>query len=216
MFSEFRGWRRKKKAVLRAVFWNRASHGFINSLINQLIRINSGPNILRSCFLHWRSDANHIAWINVIWGNTMHSATLGYSRAHKSYTRISKILYALILCSISFPYEWNLFLIVGYLWHKTEKCSEQICLKPVLNVDNLFLARYLNRTSYPWSGGGLNIGSRLNLRSAWSIFTLDQKCHRGRYLQGREGLRSERRREMLRQMLRVQRSTRMMKLTIRF
>ena len=91
----------------------------------------------------------------------MHSATLGYSRAHKSYTRISKILYALIVCSISFPYEWNLFLIVGYLWHKTEKCSEQICLKPVLNVDNLFLARYLNRTSYhqgPGPGGGWTSG----------------------------------------------------------
>jgi len=26
----------------------------INPLINELIRINSWPNILRNCFLHWR------------------------------------------------------------------------------------------------------------------------------------------------------------------
>jgi len=39
-FSKFRGWRCKKKETASAV------------LINELTRINSGPKILKSCFLH--------------------------------------------------------------------------------------------------------------------------------------------------------------------
>jgi len=53
VFSKFRGWRRKNE--------NRAPHSFLklrfaremNRWINELIRVNSGPNILRICFLHW-------------------------------------------------------------------------------------------------------------------------------------------------------------------
>ena len=47
-------------ALLMSCFQNFAANAakkttavLINQLINQLIRINSGPNILRSCFLHW-------------------------------------------------------------------------------------------------------------------------------------------------------------------
>jgi len=56
-FSKFRDWRRQNenhaprgflKTALRAVL--------IISLINSLIRINSGPKILRSCFLHWHES----------------------------------------------------------------------------------------------------------------------------------------------------------------
>jgi len=46
MFSKIRGWRRQKKIAPRETFWNRASHGF-----NWFI--NSGPKILRSCFIYW-------------------------------------------------------------------------------------------------------------------------------------------------------------------
>jgi len=46
MFSKFRSWRHKNETALRAVFWNRTSRGFNWS-------INSGPNILKSCLLHW-------------------------------------------------------------------------------------------------------------------------------------------------------------------
>jgi len=49
-FSKFRGWRCQKKA---AVFWNRV-------LIILLIRINSWPKILRSCFLHCMRHENVI------------------------------------------------------------------------------------------------------------------------------------------------------------
>ena len=42
----------KKKTALRAVFWTRASRSFNWS-------INSGPNILRSCLLHWWSHGTH-------------------------------------------------------------------------------------------------------------------------------------------------------------
>ena len=81
----------------------------------------------------------------------------------------------------------------GHTMEGTEKCSGQICLKTVLNVDNLSLAGYLNRIGYPYMdggtglGGGWLIGSRLNLRSVWFILTLHQKCLQGRFLQGTEG-----------------------------
>jgi len=35
---------------------------------------------------HERSDANHIAWINLIQSNTTHCAKLGLMRMQKSYT----------------------------------------------------------------------------------------------------------------------------------
>jgi len=34
---------------------------------------------------HTRSDANHIAWINLIQSNTAHCAKLGLMRAQESY-----------------------------------------------------------------------------------------------------------------------------------
>ena len=34
---------------------------------------------------HKRSDANHIAWINLIWNNTTHCAKLGLMKAQDSY-----------------------------------------------------------------------------------------------------------------------------------
>ena len=34
---------------------------------------------------HTRSDANHIAWVNLIQSNTTHCAKLGLMRVHKSY-----------------------------------------------------------------------------------------------------------------------------------
>jgi len=41
------------------VFWNRTSRD-LNSLIYELIRINSWPNTLRSCFLQWLNQfENH-------------------------------------------------------------------------------------------------------------------------------------------------------------
>jgi len=45
-FQNFAADAAKKKITLRAVL--------INLLINQLIRINLGPNILKSYFLHWQ------------------------------------------------------------------------------------------------------------------------------------------------------------------
>ena len=46
MFWKIRGWRRQKKIAPRQIFWNRASRG-CNSFVN------SGPKILRCCFIHW-------------------------------------------------------------------------------------------------------------------------------------------------------------------
>ena len=46
-FSKFRGWRRKKQ---NCEFFETALRAVV---MNSLIRINSGPNILRSYFLHW-------------------------------------------------------------------------------------------------------------------------------------------------------------------
>jgi len=53
VFSKFRGWRCKKEKSSSARFFEPRFAVSINSLINEFIRINSGPNILRSCFLHW-------------------------------------------------------------------------------------------------------------------------------------------------------------------
>ena len=38
---------------------------------------------------HKRSDANHVAWINLIQSNTTHCAKLGLMRVQKSYTDAS-------------------------------------------------------------------------------------------------------------------------------
>ena len=60
----------------------------------------------------------------------------------------------------------------------TEKRSEQICLKSVQNVHYLSLTGYCEQDRLSLlmgglvRGGGLLIGSRLNLRSAWSIWHL--------------------------------------------
>ena len=75
--------------------------------------------------------------------------------------------YCMILCGVSdsgaeqdFKYlywtisktlVWNLFTSKGaHTVEGTEKCSEQFCLRSVLNVHNLSFAGYLNRTGPVW------------------------------------------------------------------
>jgi len=112
-------------------------------------------------------------------------------------------------------------------WKRSGSNSEELIRPSQKSVQNRFVSKlFWTFTTFPSQGPeqdrlslvwrGLLIWSRLNLRSAWSILTLDQECRRGRFLQGREGLRLGWRRGELRQMLRAQQSTRMMKMTRRF